>query len=206
MTRRLRMFPLHTVLFPHGVLPLHVFEPRYLAMISEALADDATFGVVLIERGSDVGGRDSRFTVGCEAKIVRAGRLGEGRLAVVALGVERFRVKEWLADDPYPIALVSAQPDPEPYPALGGDMEDARRKYRRLMAFASELGADVGTRDLDLPEDPGAALWNLCSVAPIEQLDRQLLLEIDDPRERVARLCIALDEQSDSIHARLSGG
>ena len=63
MTRRLPMFPLGTVLFPYAVLPLHVFEPRYRALTEHCLAGDGCFGVVLIERGSEVGGGDTRFAV-----------------------------------------------------------------------------------------------------------------------------------------------
>ena len=66
------MFPLGTVLFPHGVLPLRVFEPRYRAMVTHCLERDARFGVVLIERGSEVGGGDTRFHVGTVAQIVQA--------------------------------------------------------------------------------------------------------------------------------------
>ena len=77
------MFPLGTVLFPHGVLPLHVFEPRYRTMTERCLADDATFGVVLIERGSEVGGHDERFDVGTAARILQAGRLEDGRWVTV---------------------------------------------------------------------------------------------------------------------------
>ena len=76
----LPMFPLGTVLFPHGVLPIHVFEPRYRAMVDDCLAGDARFGVVLIERGSEVGGGDTRFHVGTVAQIVQAGKMPDGLL------------------------------------------------------------------------------------------------------------------------------
>ena len=68
------MFPLGSVLFPHAVLPLHVFEPRYLALVERCLAGDQEFGVVLIERGSEVGGGDVRFSVGTVTRIVQIGR------------------------------------------------------------------------------------------------------------------------------------
>jgi uncharacterized protein len=66
------MFPLGTVLFPHALLPLHVFEPRYRLMTRRVLAGDGELGVVLIERGSEVGGGDTRFGVGTVARVVRA--------------------------------------------------------------------------------------------------------------------------------------
>src|SRR5882757_6408667 len=73
------MFPLGNVLFPHAQLPLHVFEPRYRALAETCLAGDGEFGVVLIERGSEVGGGDTRFSIGTVARIVAAGRLPDGR-------------------------------------------------------------------------------------------------------------------------------
>ena len=67
------MFPLGTVLFPYATLPLHVFEPRYRVLVHDCLASDAPeFGVVLIERGSEVGGGDVRFRTGTVARLVEA--------------------------------------------------------------------------------------------------------------------------------------
>ena len=83
---RLPMFPLGSVLFPHAVLPLHVFEPRYRALTEACLAGDGEFGVVLIERGSEVGGGDTRFSVGTVARIVEAGRLPDGRYLLATVG------------------------------------------------------------------------------------------------------------------------
>ena len=204
--RRLRMFPLGTVLFPLGVLPLHIFEPRYLTMIAEALEDDSTFGVTLIERGPEVGGGDQRSAIGTVARVVRAGRIDDARLAVVTVGVARIRVTAWLDDDPYPAAMAAMYPDGEAGPNLGQLVGETRRMMRRLMAFASELGADVGTMDVDLPDDPRNAVWTLCSMAPIEQLDRQRLLEIEDPQPRMLELQRLLAETTETLQARLAAG
>ena len=106
------MFPLGTVLFPYAVLPLHVFEPRYRALTEHCLAGDGCFGVVLIERGSEVGGGDTRFAVGTVARIARAGQLPDGRYVLATVGTQRFRVREWLPDDPYPLAEVDLLDDP----------------------------------------------------------------------------------------------
>ncbi|MEY3360946.1 MAG: hypothetical protein RL531_665, partial [Actinomycetota bacterium] len=82
----LPMFPLGTALLPGAMLPLHVFEERYRALVEHCLARDGEFGVVLIERGSEVGGGDRRFAVGTLARIVEAGRFPDGRYALVATG------------------------------------------------------------------------------------------------------------------------
>ena len=81
------MFPLGTVLFPHAVLPLHVFEPRYRVMMRRCIDGDGEFGVVLIERGSEVGGGDARFDVGTIARIVQAAELDDGRFAIATVGL-----------------------------------------------------------------------------------------------------------------------
>jgi len=203
--RRMRMFPLSSVLFPRGALPLHIFEPRYLAMVGEAIDDDRTFGVVLIERGSEVGGGDTRFDIGTVAQIVNAGFIDNERMALMAVGEQRIRVEEWLGDDPYPQALVSDVPEEESTRDLAAPVEAAGRSWRRMVALASELGADVGAAELELPDDPFTAIWALCALAPLEQIDRQRLLELDDPAQRIEQLRVGLDELSVVLEARLAG-
>ena len=119
------MFPLGTVLFPYGVLPLHVFEPRYRLLTEHCLAGDGCFGVVLIERGSEVGGGDTRFDVGTVARIVRAGQLPDGRYVLATVGIQRLRVRDWLPDDPYPQAEVELLDEP------GGTATTRRPAARR---------------------------------------------------------------------------
>src|SRR5579872_2372849 len=100
------MFPLSTVLFPGASLPLHVFEPRYRALLADSLAGDGGFGVVLIDRGSEVGGGDHRVDVGTMADIVQVFGVEGGRSMVMTRGTRRIRVARWLSDDPYPRAEV----------------------------------------------------------------------------------------------------
>ena len=203
---RVPMFPLGSVLFPHAVLPLQVFEPRYLQMMEELLDGDRSFGTVLIERGHEVGGGDHRFDVGTMAKVARVGTLEAERLAVVAVGIRRFRVMSWLPDDPYPQAMVTDMPEDPATDALTDLVEDARRVHRRTLALAAELGSSVGSIDLELPESPQVAAWHLCDAAPLEQLDRQHLLEIDDASERLTTLRRLLSDRADLLEARLAGG
>jgi Lon protease-like protein len=132
-SRLLPMFPLGTVLFPHAVLPLHVFEPRYRVMMRHCIDGDGEFGVVLIERGSEVGGGDIRFDVGTIARIVQAAELEDGRFAVAAVGLARFQVVQWLPDDPYPNAEIKALGEPDAHPAA-----DAARD-RVFAAFGDVL-------------------------------------------------------------------
>src|SRR5688500_13953804 len=108
------MFPLGLVLFPGMPLPLRVFEPRYLEMVRYCAETTPEFGVVLIERGRDVGGGDQRDDVGCVAAIAGQGELPTGMLGLQAVGTRRILVDRWLPDDPFPRAEVVDWPDPPP--------------------------------------------------------------------------------------------
>ena len=202
---RLPMFPLGSVLFPGAVLPLQVFEPRYLQMLAELIDGDGRFGVVLIERGSEVGGGDHRFVTATVARIVRVGDIDEERLAVVAIGEGRVRVAEWLADDPYPAAMVTPIDEAAPGDEATAALERVGVAFRRTRALASELGYDVGRLELELPEDAIEAAWYLCDSAPIEQLDRQRLLEASTVAERMALLEELLNDRSLLLEAQLGG-
>jgi Lon protease-like protein len=201
--KTLPMFPLGRVLFPHEALPLHVFEQRYREMVESCLAGDGEFGVVLIERGSEVGGGDSRFDVGTVAKIVEAGLLPDGRYLLATVGTRRLRVKRWLPDDPYPRAEVELLAD-EPPVATDGDLVELERELRRVSALAAELGqpAVVG---VTLSDDAVRASFEAAAAAPLGPLDAQRLLELDDASVRLADLRALLAEQAELLRHRLSG-
>src|ERR1039458_3327152 len=98
------MFPLGMVIFPHQVVGLCVFEPRYHRMLND-IEINQRFGTCLIARGSEVGGVDERTSVGTLMQILGAQSLPNGQTLVMAEGVECFEVATWLEDDPYPRAL-----------------------------------------------------------------------------------------------------
>ena len=127
-------------------------------------------------------------------------------MAVVTVGVHRIRVEEWLDAGPFPSAMVVALDEASPIQNLTERVDTAMRAWRRVAALASELGADVGTIDLNLPDDPINALWTLCSVAPLEQIDRQRLLETDQPENRADLLLQGLNEKGELLRARLGSG
>src|SRR4051812_40380762 len=133
---RLAMFPLATVLLPGAFLPLHVFAPRYQELVRDCLAGDQEFGGALLERGSEVGGGDTRTVVGTVARIVEASELGEGRWALATVGTRRIRVTEWLADDPYPVAEVEDWLEPEAPDELAAAVADCLVSLRRVLARA----------------------------------------------------------------------
>lgn len=191
------MFPLSAVLFPHGTMPLHVFEPRYRALMRDCLEGDPRFGVVLIERGSEVGGGDVRAQLGTRGVISRAAELPDGRWVLEVRGESVVVIDEWLPDDPYPLALVhEAEPVPDqPHP--GSLLDDAAQRVRRARAVLSEHGGGPPLEPghvLDGGGDPELASWQLCGAAPLSAYDAQRLLVAEGPTERLALLVELMDD------------
>jgi Lon protease-like protein len=202
------MFPLQTVLFPNAVMPLHVFEPRYRELTETCLSSDGRFGVVLIERGAEVGGGDSRFSVGTVARIVEAARTPDGRYLLATVGAERLRVRRWLPDDPYPRAEIDLLSEPKRVPARAMQQRDVvERLLMRVLALWAELGQPAPSVDaVQLDADPIRASFEAAAMAPIGPLDAQRLIEIDDPCERFDRLEAMLTDEVELLQMRLAGG
>jgi Lon protease-like protein len=203
---RMPMFPLGSVLVPHQPLPLHVFEPRYRALVHDCLAGDGTFGVVLIERGNEVGGGDVRFDVGAEARIVQAEEQPDGRWHLVAVGTRRIRVDAWLPDDPYPLADVTVA-DEQPWStADDGAMATALAAFARVLDVAGRLGMAVPSDAAELRAPaPLERHWELVVRAPVGDLDKLALLSAPTPAERLALLAQQLADLEDVLAARLAG-
>jgi len=198
----LPMFPLGSALVPFQVLPLHVFEPRYRALVRDCLAADGRFGVVLIERGSEVGGGDVRFDVGTVARIAESAELPDGRMAVVAVGDERLRVDRWLDDDPYPRASVVVLADPEAAAAELAAREPLAVAFDRVVELARALGAEVPD-DLALADDPLRAAWEALAMAPVGPLDVVAVLGEAGAVARMEMVTAALVDAAELLELRL---
>lgn len=201
----LAMFPLSTVLFPYDRVQLHVFEPRYRRLVADCLAGDGRFGVVLIARGSEVGGGDERMDVGTVASIEAAEAVGEGRWHLVAAGQDLVRVTRWVDDDPYPRAMVEnihrARTED------GVALQRAEAELRRVLALVSELGETSAVPPAaSFGESPEEVSWRLCALAPVNVFDRQRLLEAPGPIERLALLLDLLRDVGDDVGRILAGG
>lgn len=200
------MFPLGSVLVPSAALPLHVFEPRYQALVRDCLAGIPEFGVVLIERGSEVGGDDQRSDAGTVARIIQAAELPDGRWAIAAVGVRRLQVRAWLTDDPYPRADVDDWPDPSPGPEHQGALHAAVVTLRRALALTAEAGDAGAPATIELSDDPVLAGYQAAAVAPVGALDRQRLLTAPTPEVRLGLLQAMLDDVVEVLQLRLAGG
>lgn len=194
-SRRLPMFPLGSVLIPTGVLPLHVFEMRYREMFDEVLKGDGVFGVVLITRGSEVGGGEHRSGVGTVARIVEHQFFDDGRLALIATGTGRVEVIDWLADTPFPQAQVIDLVD-APWvddDALLFDLGVERLKS--IYALSRSLQPDLEEDpSFAFDADPVTASWQLINAAPLGPLDKQRLLVQSAAGDRLSDLIESLTQ------------
>jgi Lon protease-like protein len=206
--RELPMFPLGSVLLPGMGLPLHLFEPRYRVMMHDLeQSNSQEFGVVLIERGSEVGGGDTRGQVGCRAVIAQAEEQADGSWVLIAVGTERIKVLAWLPDDPYPRASVVAWPDDRTDQQLDQALiEGAERLARRVAALAVEMGAQGLLADSQLSADPSSRVYELATMAPLGALDRSRLLCAPDLPTRFELLIEMLEEQELLLQGRLTFG
>lgn len=192
--QELPLFPLGTVLFPGGVLPLRIFEPRYLDLVSRCMRTDSGFGVVTIHEGRETGSQPtSIYPVGTLARIVDFDQTDDGLLGITGLGVQRFRVVghriqsnnlligqvQWLPDDP----ALPLLPSHEPLARVLRDLlkNGELRLYARFFA-----------------PDWGSAAWignRLTELLPLPLHIRQALLEMTDPQQRLDILLAMFQEQ-----------
>ena len=200
--RELAMFPLGSVLLPGATLPLRVFEPRYRTMLDDLLASERPeLGVVLIERGHEVGGGDARFDTGTLARIDHVEAIDDG-VAVLVTGTQRLDVVEWLPDDPYPRALVRPRPDLVWDEQWRRARQDAELAVRGCVARLATLVELPWSPDVELAPDPVTALWQLAAILPIGDLDRLGLLEVATPGELAEALVARAADAEELMRAR----
>ncbi|MGY4710789.1 LON peptidase substrate-binding domain-containing protein [Mycolicibacterium sp. CBM1] len=193
------MFPLESALLPGEVLPLRIFEPRYAQLVEDCLAlPDPAFGVVLITRGREVGGGDSRGDVGALAHIAEHVDLGMGLHQLNALVGERIRINEWLPDDPYPRAVIEPWPD-DPGPPVTderiGEVIDGILALLELIVNSrgTQLRPDALAVEPEIADDPARHIYALASRVPMGQADRYALLAAPTLAERVDVLTDAIE-------------
>jgi len=198
-------FPLGTVLLPSMVLPLHIFEPRYRDLMTAVVPERREFGVTLIERGAEVGGGEVRTMTGTVARIVEAEEFDDGRWLVVIAGTRRFRVAEWLPDDPYPVASIEDWPDEPTTVELSEDVAKTIGRFKRCLATASEAGHNVGPIP-EIAEEAVDAIEQLAVLSPVSQLDRQRFLEAVGPQQRLTLIDQALADAQEMFDFELMEG
>jgi uncharacterized protein len=152
--RELPLFPLQTVLFPGMVLPLHIFEERYKLMIQRCIADERPFGVVLIREGQEVGGSAEPYEVGTAAIVAGVSYLEGGRMNIVTIGTERFRLHAVRRDLPYLVGEATS------WPLTGADSEAALVQVEPVRALLRQyitLLVQAQGHKIELEEIPSDA-------------------------------------------------
>ncbi len=178
------LFPLNTVLFPGGPLPLRIFEPRYVDMVRSCMRESASFGVVLIRAGQEAGAVSSAAEVGTAASIVDFDQMPDGLLGIVCVGEQKFRVESRRVQaDGLNIGTVTWLPSEAPVP-LPPQHAHLGQLLRRVLPQLGEMYRVTQPRFDD-------ASWvgsRLAEILPISLSDRQECLELDDPLARLERL------------------
>jgi Lon protease-like protein len=171
------IFPLpNAVLFPNVFMPLHIFEPRYRAMVTDALAGDRIIGMVLLRPGfeADYEGRPPVYPTGCAGVITHSEALPDGRFNIVLRGIEKFRVTGEDASKPYRLAHVQAIAEA----VAEQDRAQIRQFRHRLEAIMAAAMERSGADPRFPPAVPDEDLVNaLAQYMALEPIERQALLE-----------------------------
>ncbi len=184
MNETIPIFPLNTVLFPDGLLPLRIFEARYLDMVSECLRTNTGFGICLIQAGQEVGEPAQFHDIGTVARITDWTQESDGLLGITAQGKQRFRVEsasvrsnkliegvvEYLTE-------VEQHTVPDEYHSL--------QDLLAQLADQFELPHDIGTKELN---DASCLSFRLAELLPLDIDVKQMLLETDDSLQRLEQL------------------
>lgn len=201
-TFRLQLFPLHTVLYPHGLLPLHIFEPRYRTMIEMCVEHDVPFGIVQIVAGVESGGKAKTAEVGTVARIQSLTRLEDGRMLITTRGEGRFKILssaydgecltaevEPLDDQPTPeLVLASATEENADLPALFD-------RYHRLLTASLNAVYDK----IDLPNDPELLSWMIPAFLHVPTELKQAVLINTSLTERLELVRELLAEETEKL-------
>jgi Lon protease-like protein len=203
------IFPLpNVVLFPHTDLPLHIFEPRYREMVTDAMAGDRLVGMVLL-RGDwrrDYHGAPDVFTLGCVGRIETFDEMTDGRSNLVLRGVARFDVTGEVEGKSYRRARVTWRNDSED--AAAEELHDVNA---RLQASVGRL---LARRDREatpelwskLPRGTGLLVNTLASVLDLAPIEKLALLECDDVRSRADRFLEVLEFHLAGVVAAAQAG
>jgi len=175
------LFPLRTVLYPEGPLPLRIFEPRYLDMISECLKKDNRFGVLLIKQGSETTGTPTTYDIGTLARISDWYQGSDGLLGVTAVGEQRFRL---LSAERRKNGLYIGQIETLPEQRGTALPEEFRPLAQVLEGVLDDLGRLYEAIDRRY-DDAAWVGYRFAEILPIAPEEKQACLEADDPVRRL---------------------
>jgi ATP-dependent Lon protease len=190
----LPIFPLAVVLVPGELLPLHVFEERYKAMMRDVLEGERRFGLSYVSRAEvGVDTPPTAGSVGCEAQVTAVVPLAEGKLNMLSVGTSRYVIRGYEQYEPYLIARVQPfSDDPDDDPDLEPLADDVRSLFLRLAAAAQALSSetDQTTPELDVP--PEALSFLVAGNVALDDATKQEMLEGTDTRLRLEQIAARL--------------
>lgn len=196
--RELPLFPLpEVVLFPSRPLPLHVFEFRYRIMMNTILENDRRFGVLMVNPMDG-----SIASVGCCAEIVHCEKLPDGRMKMLAIGQQRFRVLDYVREKPYRVGLVEWIEDDLNSGNLSSLAVDAKQVLFDVVGLSAKLAGQKLELPEELPDLPRElSYWIAGSLYGVAD-EQQILLELQDTQERLRREIDILTSTRNHLAAR----
>lgn len=184
------LFPLHAVLFPGGTLPLRIFEPRYLDMVSDCMKNQKGFGVCLIREGSEVGKAADTYEVGTLSDISYFNQQADGLLGITAQGRQRFRIiSQQVQANQLTLAEVILLENE--------NSVTLPKQYARIADTLRKLLEQLDYPFIKMEKRYDDASWvssRLAELLPIRLEQKQYFLQLDDPLQRLERLAALMDE------------
>ncbi len=178
------LFPLNSIVLPRGRIPLQLFEPRYIDMLTRCLKEDRGFVVVLLRDGAEVGPTASFYDIGTYVRIIDFQQLENGLLGITVEGAAKVTVvRSWQQEDGLNVGDVEVLLD-----EADSEVPD---RFNELPSVLRALCRHPVVRDLDMEVDYGDARhvgWRLTELLPLDKQEKQRLVELQDPLERLSRL------------------
>jgi uncharacterized protein len=178
------LFPLNSIVLPRGRIPLQLFEPRYIDMLTRCLKEDRGFVVVLLKEGGEAGRTAAFYDIGTYVRIIDFQQLDNGLLGITVEGESKVSVvRSWQQEDGLNVGDVECL------------IEEAERevpeRFSELPSVLKALFRHPVIRDLNMDIDYGDARdvgWRLTELLPLDKQEKQKLVELQDPLERLSRL------------------
>jgi Lon protease-like protein len=200
----LPLFPLNTVLFPGATLPLHIFEPRYRLMIGECIEQERPFGVVLIERGPEVGEGAVPHSIGATAQITGVDRMSDGRMNIVCVGQDRFRILDTSSERAYLVGQVEILAGLDTHsPEAAAAAETVRRLYLSFFQLTLALRGEWSRRVATVAE-PDRLADSIASRLPVGNDTKQALLEELSVPRRLNSVAAVLNAAIEVLEQRVA--
>jgi uncharacterized protein len=202
MNSTLTIFPLGTVLFPQGVLPLRIFEARYVDMVRECLRNERPFGICRIIDDSEPGKPVKHELLGCSTRIVNFDSEDSGILSIRTIGERRFKIIDKQVDSK---GLIRAQVEwleIEPDHAIPAEMFRCRDVIEQVIAELVDTEDDPMKKVLEPPYLLSSASWvshRLCEILPFATGSKQAMLELEDALQRLSIVNQVLQKHSETL-------